>query len=124
VLLTSVAAAKPLLDTNRIRALAVAAKKRTSAMPSLPTFEELGYAGMDAPLWIGTMAPRGTPAPIIAKLHAEFARALAMPDVQQRLASQSAEVVASGPKEFGQMIRTDTERWRTVVKTAGIKVEQ
>ena len=122
-LFSTVAAAKPLLDGGRVRALAVAAGKRSGSLPNLPTFEELGYAGMDAPLWIGMMAPRGTPPNVIAKLHAEFVKALAAPDVKERLAAQSADVVAAGSLQFAQTIRKDTERWRDVVKTANIKIE-
>jgi tripartite-type tricarboxylate transporter receptor subunit TctC len=124
LIFTTGASGKPLLDTNRIRPIAVAAAKRSSALPNVPTFEELGLSGMDAPLWIGMMAPKGTPDKIIAKLNAEFIKALGSKEVQDRLASQSAEIVATGPKEFGQMIRRDTERWGKVVRTAGIKVEQ
>jgi tripartite-type tricarboxylate transporter receptor subunit TctC len=124
LIFTTASSGKPLLDQNRIRPIAVAAKKRSAALPNVSTFEELGLAGMDAPLWIGMMAPKGTPDKIVAKLHAEFAKALAAKEVQERLASQSAEIVAAGPKEFGQMIRRDTERWATVVKTAGIRIEQ
>jgi tripartite-type tricarboxylate transporter receptor subunit TctC len=124
LIFTTAASGKPLLDTNRIRPIAVAARKRSSALPNVPTFEELGLSGMDAPLWIGMMAPKGTPDKIIAKLHEEFAKALATKEVQDRLASQSAEIVAAGPREFGQMIRRDTERWDKVVKTAGIKIDQ
>ena len=124
MIFTTVASAKPLLDAGRLRAIAVGARERTSSLPGIPTFEELGFAGMDAPLWIGMMAPKGTPQKIIARLHTEFAKALASPEVKERLSSQSAEIVAAGPREFGQMIRKDTERWRTVVKTANIKIEQ
>jgi tripartite-type tricarboxylate transporter receptor subunit TctC len=124
MIFTTASSGKPLLDSNRIRPIAVASKKRTSALPNVPTFEELGLTGMDAPLWIGMVAPKGTPQNIIAKLHSEFSKALASREVQDRLASQSAEIVASGPKEFGEMIRRDTERWATVVKTANIKIEQ
>ncbi|HYC47396.1 MAG TPA: tripartite tricarboxylate transporter substrate-binding protein, partial [Burkholderiales bacterium] len=124
LIFTTASSAKPLLDNNRIRPVAVASKRRSPALPNVPSFEELGLSGMDAPLWIGTMAPKGTPPKIIAKLHSEFAKALATKDVQDRLAAQSAEVAAAGPKEFGAMIRRDTERWAKVVKTAGIKIEQ
>ncbi|MEO7726217.1 MAG: tripartite tricarboxylate transporter substrate binding protein [Burkholderiales bacterium] len=120
---STLAAAKPLLDGVRIRALAVASAKRTGSLPSLPTFAELGYAGMDAPLWIGMMAPKGTPAGVIAKLDAEFRKALAAADVKERLATQSADIIAGGPREFGDMIRRDTARWAEVVKVAHIKIE-
>jgi tripartite-type tricarboxylate transporter receptor subunit TctC len=124
LIFTTVAAAKPLLDSGRIRAIAAGSRKRTRALPNLPTFEELGFTGMDAPLWIGMMAPRGTPEAIIKRLHTEFTKALAASDVQDRLASQSAEIVAGGPEEFGDMIRRDTERWTKVVRTANIRIEQ
>ena len=120
---STLAAAKPLLDGARVRALAVASSKRTGGLPNLPTFGELGYAGMDAPLWIGMMAPKGTPPNVISKLHAEFVKALAAPDVKERLASQSADIIAAGSREFGAMIKRDTERWREVVKTANIKID-
>ncbi len=120
---TTVASAKPLLDGGRVRALAVCARKRTSSLPNIPTFEELGVAGVDGQLWIGMMAPKGTPQSVISRLHAEFAKALASTEVRERLASQSAEIVAGGPREFGEMIRGDTERWRAVIKTANIKIE-
>ena len=112
LIFSTLAAAKPLLDGGRVRALAVASAKRTSGLPNLPTFAELGYSGMDAPLWIGMMAPKGTPPAIIARLNAEFSKALAAADVKERLATQSADI-----------IRKDTERWRQVVKTAHIKIE-
>jgi tripartite-type tricarboxylate transporter receptor subunit TctC len=122
LIFSSLAAVKPLLDTDRVRALGVGARTRTSSLPNVPTFEELGYSGMDAPLWIGMMAPKGTPERVIARLNTEFAKALAAKDVQDLLASQSAEIIADGPREFGQLMRRDTERWREVIKTANIKI--
>ena len=124
LIFTTVSTARPLLDSGRIRAIAVGARKRTRALPNLPTFEELGLSGMDAPLWIGMVAPKGTPEPVIKRLHTEFTKALGAPDVQDRLAAQSAEVVADGPREFAEMIRRDTERWGKVIRTANIKIEQ
>jgi tripartite-type tricarboxylate transporter receptor subunit TctC len=120
---TTVSTARGLLDAGRVRALAVAARKRTSGLPGVPTFEELGLPGVIGNLWIGMVAPKGTPERIIAKLHQEFSKALAAPDVKERLATQGAEVVASGPREFGEMIRKDAELWRGVIKTANIKLE-
>ena len=120
---TTVATARGLLDAGRVRALAVAAKKRTTSLPAVPTLAELGIPGVDGQLWIGMMAPKGTPDRIVSKLNQEFAKALATPDVKERLATQSAEVVAGGPREFAKMIREDTERWRGVIKTANIKLE-
>jgi len=123
LIFSTFAAGKPLMDSGRMRALAVASAKRTGSLPNLPTFEELGVTGMDAPLWIGMMAPKGTPERIIMRLNAEFAKALAAADVRERLASQGADVIAGGPSEFGQIIRKDAARWREVVRTANIKLE-
>jgi tripartite-type tricarboxylate transporter receptor subunit TctC len=69
------------------------------------------------------MAPKGTPPDVVVKLHAEFVKALAAPDVKERLATQSADIVAAGPREFGDMIRRDTARWAEVVKVANIKID-
>ena len=120
---STLAAAKPLLEGGRVRALAVASAKRTGGLPTLPTFGELGYAGMDAPLWIGMMAPKGTPPAVISKLHAEFVKALAAPDVKERLASQSADIIAADSREFAAMIKRDAARWGEVVKVANIKID-
>ena len=120
---TTVSTARGLLDGGRVRALAVAAPARTASLPAVPTFDELGIAGVYGNLWIGMMAPKGTAERIISKLHQEFSRALSTPDVKERLATQSAEIVASGPREFGRMIRQDAERWRGVIKTANIRLE-
>ena len=90
LIFTTVASAKPLLDSGRIRALAVGARKRTASLPQAPTFEELGIPGVDGQLWIGMMAPKGTPERVISRLHGEFSKALAAADVRERLASQSA----------------------------------
>ena len=120
---TTVSTARGLLDAGRVRALAVAARTRTASLPAVPTFEELGLGGVVGNLWIGMMAPKGTPARIVARLHQEFSKALAAPDVKERLATQSAEIVASGPREFGEMIRKDAELWRGVIKTGNIRLE-
>src|SRR5262245_9856768 len=120
---TTVSTARGLLDAGRVRALAVAAWTRSSSLHAVPPFEELGIAGVIGNLWIGMMAPKGTPERIVGKLHQEFSKALAAPDVRERLAAQSAEIIASGPREFGRMIRKDAELWRGVIKTANIKLE-
>jgi tripartite-type tricarboxylate transporter receptor subunit TctC len=120
---TTVSTARGLLDAGRVRALAVAAKKRTASLPAVPTLAEHGIVEVDGQLWIGMMAPKGTSERVVSKLHQEFVKALAAPDAKERLATQSAEVVAGGPREFAKMIREDTERWRGVIKAAHIKLE-
>jgi tripartite-type tricarboxylate transporter receptor subunit TctC len=123
LMFTAIASAKPLVDAGTLRALAVAAPKRTGAMPELPTFAELGLPQVDAPLWIGIMAPNGTPAPVIARLNALFLEALASPPVQTILASVGADVLALGPADFGAMLQADYPRWAEVVRRGNITVE-
>ena len=123
LIFSTIAGAKPLLDSGRGRALAVGAPKRASSLPNTPTFDELGFSGMDAPLWVGMMAPKGTPQAIITKLNAEFVKALSSPEVKERLSIQSAEIVADGPREFAQTIKRDADVWHEVIKTANIKLE-
>ena len=105
---------------GRLRALGVTSKTRSAAVPEIPTVAEGGVPGFEAVAWFGLFAPARTPALIIEKLHADFARVLRLPDVRQMLESQGAEVVANSPAEFGQVVRADLERWRTVVKAANI----
>lgn len=123
LIFSTIAGAKPLLDSNRIRALAVGAKKRAASLPNTPTFEELGFSSMDVPLWIGMLAPKGTPPQVIAKLNTEFVKALNAPDVKEKLAVQGGEVVAGGPREFAETIRRDAGIWKGVIKTANIKLD-
>jgi tripartite-type tricarboxylate transporter receptor subunit TctC len=88
----------------------------------VPTLAELGIAGVDGQLWIGMMAPRARRS-ASSRSCTGIRQGARAPDVKERLASQSAEIVASGPREFGRMIRDDTERWRGVIRTANIKLE-
>jgi tripartite-type tricarboxylate transporter receptor subunit TctC len=84
--------------------------------------EELGFPGFDATAWFGLMAPAGTPAPIIDKLHKETVRLLALPDVKGKLESLGVQLVGSTPAEFAALIRTETPHWAKVIKDAGIKL--
>ena len=123
LIFSTLAAGKGLLDAGRVRALAVSTAKRSSALPDVPSLVELGYQGVESSLWIGMVAPKGTSAAIIAKLEAEFAKALAAPDVRERFKAQSAEINGGKSQAFRRMIEEDTERWRVVIQTANIKLE-
>lgn len=111
------------VKAGRLRALGVTSRTRSSAVPEIPTIAESGLPGFEAVAWFGLFAPAKTPAAVIEKLHADFAKVLKLPEVRQMLESQGAEAVANSPAEFGQIVRADLERWRTVIKTAGIKVD-
>jgi tripartite-type tricarboxylate transporter receptor subunit TctC len=90
-------------------------------MPDVPTMAEAGLPAIDADAWFGLMAPAGTPAPIVERLHRESARILGQGDVRKRLADLGMAVVANSPAEFGALVKSDTARWAKVIKAAGIK---
>ena len=109
--------------SGRLRALAVTTAKRAAALPDFPTLAEAGVPGYESTTWHGWVAPGGTPAPIIARLTAELAKAAKAPDVMARLAPDGSESVGSTPEQLREFIVTDIARWRKVVQDAGIKLE-
>ncbi len=110
------------VKAGRLRVIAAATPKPTRLAPEMPTIADT-YPGFDCNTWYGLMAPAGTPAPIIARLNAEMNRALADPGVIQRLLDQGVEATPGTPAAFRQLIVAETERWRKVIKNAGITAE-
>ena len=123
LIFTTLASGKPLLDTGRIRALAIADAKRSPALPAVPTLSERGYTGVESGVWVGLMAPKATPDRLVAQLHAEFAKALASAEVAERMRVLGADIVSQGPSEFKAMIKQDTDIWLRVVRIGNIKAE-
>jgi tripartite-type tricarboxylate transporter receptor subunit TctC len=113
----------PQIRAGKVRALAVAGSQRLAQMPQLPTVAEAGYPGFAATQWYGLLAPAGTPAAIIDRLHAEVVRVVALPAVRARLEAEGAEPVDSSPVRFGAFIRSEIERWGKVVREARIRVD-
>lgn len=87
----------------------------------MPTFAEAGLANFEAGSWYGILAPAGTPREVVAKLHAETVRILALPDVRKRLASEGADAIGNSPDEFSAQIRNDMARWAKVARDARIQ---
>ncbi len=108
---------------GKLKALAVTSKKRAASLPEVPTMEEAGVAGFDVESWFALFAPAKTPRPIVDALNAAIAKALAMPDVQQRIADTGGTAQSSTPEELGQRLRADVEKFARIVKSANIKVE-
>jgi tripartite-type tricarboxylate transporter receptor subunit TctC len=113
--------ARPLVDAGRVRALAVSGPARTAAFPGVPTVAEAGVAGYEAMQWYGLLAPAGTPAPILARIHAEAIKALQTETLKEKLAAEGAEPVGSSPSEFAQLIRNELEKWTRVARSARIE---
>lgn len=114
----TVSAALPLVAGGRVKAIAIASAQRSSLVPEVPTVAESGLPGFEATTWFGVMVPRGTPAPIVDKLHAVFTHALKLPEVRERLVKQGFDVIGSTPDEFGAYVRAEMKRWSTVVKAS------
>jgi len=115
--------AKPQVDSGRVRALAVSGPSRVEAFPTVPTVAEAGVPGYEAMQWYGMAAPAGTPPQIIARLHAEAAKALHSNEMKEKLALDGAQPVGSTPVEFAALIRRELDKWTRVVRAAGIELQ-
>jgi tripartite-type tricarboxylate transporter receptor subunit TctC len=114
----------PLVREGKLRAFAVTSAKRSAVAPDLPTMAEAGFPGYEAVPWFGLMAPAGTPAAIIEKIHRDTVRALAMPDMRKKFGDLGLDVIGNSPAEFAEAIKTETPHWAKVIKEAGIKVSE
>jgi tripartite-type tricarboxylate transporter receptor subunit TctC len=117
------AAGAPQIKGGKIRALGVASPKRIAALSDLPTLAESGLPGFEAWAWQGLVAPAGTPPEVVAKLGAEYARAIGDPGIRQKIVDAGVDPLQSSPREFTDYIRSEQEKWAKVVKDGNITVE-
>jgi tripartite-type tricarboxylate transporter receptor subunit TctC len=113
----------PLAHENKLRAIAITSANRWPAMPELPTMAESGFPGFDVTIWFALMAPAGTPATIIDKLHQAIVDSLAEDDVRKQLDLAGMAVVANTPAEFAAQMRAERQQWADVIRFANIKAE-
>jgi tripartite-type tricarboxylate transporter receptor subunit TctC len=111
------------IRNNKLRPLAVTSAKRVDDLPSVPTINESGYKGFDAVTWFGLLAPAGTPKDVIAKLNAEFNKALQNPELRTKLGNEGADAAGGTPEQFAALIKDEIPRWGKVVKESGAKVD-
>ena len=111
------------IKSNRLRALAVSSKERSSQLPDVPTMAEAGVPNLIVRDWQGILATRGTPKPVVERLSADVRRVLRDPANQDRFAALGLEIIASSPDEFREAIASEVKRWARVVKEADIKAE-
>jgi tripartite-type tricarboxylate transporter receptor subunit TctC len=108
------------INAGKLKGLAVTGKRRLRALPQVPTFAEAGLPEYNVTSWNGLLAPAATPKPLVAKISADIGKVLAMPDIQDKLASQGAEPAYANPEEFARIIRDDIARYAKVIKEANI----
>ncbi|CAM4265240.1 LacI family transcriptional regulator [Bordetella tumbae] len=115
--------AKGMIDSGKLRLLAVTTSKRSPLFPQTPTMAEAGVPGYDLMNWYGIVAPAGTPAPIIKQLNEALVEAMAQPDVRDRLAAAGMEATSSTPDGFGQLMATERAKWGKLVQQADMRAE-
>ena len=123
MLFDPVVTASPHVTTSKVKALGIAAVRRSPALPEVRTLSELGTAGVEASVWFGLVAKAGTPEAIVAKLNAEVLKALESPDVVKRFTDQGLEILPSSPTRFAAFMREETARWAPIVKASGALVD-
>jgi tripartite-type tricarboxylate transporter receptor subunit TctC len=111
------------VQTGQVRAMGTSGKARSSVTPDIPTVAEAGVPGYESTIWLGMMAPKGTPKAIVDKLNAQVNKILSRPDVKAAWAKQGATPLIMSPAEFDAYVRADIEKWAKVIKTAGIKIQ-
>ena len=109
------------VKAGRLRALAVTGGHRSSAMPELATMVEAGVAGYESATWYGIVAQAGTPADIVNKINAEVVAIVKSPDMNERLSKEGADPVGSSPAAFAKHIQSEIDKWRKVIRAAGIE---
>jgi len=111
------------IKQGKLRALAVSSAKRVDDLPNVPTINESGYAGFNAVTWFGLLAPAGTPKDVVARLNAEFNKALQQAELRKKLGDEGADPAGGTPEQFASLIKDDITRWGKVVKESGVKVD-
>ncbi len=119
----SVPSMAPMIQAGRVKALATTGKMRSAILPDIPTLSEAGVPGYEATIWIGVMAPAGTPQSIVTLLNTEINKILARTDVVEAWRKQGATAMSMTPEQFGGYVQSEIDKWARVIKANGIKPE-
>jgi tripartite-type tricarboxylate transporter receptor subunit TctC len=112
------------IKEGKLKALAVTSRERSTLLPQLPTLQESGVKDYEVNTWFGFVAPAGTPADVIQRLHGAIAKAVAQPAIRERLAAQGFDLVPTQPPAaLTKLLRDDMEKWPAVIKASGAKVD-
>ncbi|HSI00591.1 MAG TPA: tripartite tricarboxylate transporter substrate binding protein [Reyranella sp.] len=122
-MIENVPGTNPLVKSGKLRALAITSTQRSPIAPDLPTMIEAGVPGYEMSGWNAIFAPKSTPAPVVARLHAELARILGSPEVKEQFAALGAEPIGNTPDELAAFLKADKARWGKIIEEKGIKPE-
>ncbi len=120
---SSVVSTMPHVDAGRLRALAVTSGKRSLGVPQLPTVAESGIPGFANDVWFALFAPAATPRTVVARLHDEIAKAIAQPELKQRMIAAGLEPLGNPPDEFAAYFRAEVAKWAKVIRAAGVRLD-
>ena len=119
----SVPSMAPMIQAGRVKALGTTGKMRSAILPDVPTLSEAGVPGYEATIWIGVMAPAGTPQAIVTLLNTEINKILARADVVEAWTKQGATAMSMTPEQFGDYVQSEIDKWARVINANGIKPE-
>ena len=124
MMLDAITTMAPFAKAGRVRALGTSGRKRSQVLPDVPTIAEAGVKGYETTIWIGLVAPAGTPKPVIDRLNAEISKIIARPEVKKAWNEQGAEPMSMTPGEFEKYLHDDIAKWAKVVKISGARPDQ
>ena len=111
------------IAAGKLHALAVTGATRSPLLPNVPTGQQAGLKGFDVTIWYGVLAPRGTPAPVVERLHREIVAVMGTDEMKKRMEADGAEARTTTPAEFAALIKSDTAKWAPVVKNSGASLD-
>jgi tripartite-type tricarboxylate transporter receptor subunit TctC len=111
------------VNAGKLRALGITSTRRSPLLPNVPTVAEAGVSGYEADLWLGLLAPAGTPPAVVNRLNAETVKVLHRPDVRELFAKDGTEPIGNTPQQFAAVLKEQVEKWGKVVRFSGAKVE-
>jgi len=124
LMLDAITTMAPIAKAGKVRALATTGQKRSTVTPELPTVSEAGVKGYEATIWLGVMAPAGTPRPVLDRLNAEITKVTGRADVKKTWNEQGAEPMSMNVPEFEKYLHADIAKWAKVVKISGARADQ
>ena len=123
LMVSSIPSAMGQIKAGKLRALAVTSAKRSSSLPEVPTIAESGFKDFDVSTWYGLFMPAGTPKEVVATMHDEVNKLLATPQMKAAIVAQGAEPQTMSAEQFGELLKTDYQKWKGIVQASGAKIE-